>query len=253
MRGVVSFLCGWKERTGAGTVMARLGVPTNVARIIVELLIGFVQVYEGGTWKTIGRGVEMNGDVVTWVEVKEVARGKCGSSVGGRIAWLEPSLQQVAGPCGRVYWAFDLLKHTRGACQEGVGACSSLPELDLKRCFDNCRKSGVFYPVTSEALHQVAKVISFGVSVSRVSTLVNGAIKGDILSKFSESEQVSFLLEFTPDKKRGRVTMFRNLMHIATFDNVDTSLPIFPTVNMCCRDAQYLFVRNPRLPSLLSP
>ncbi|KAH3766452.1 hypothetical protein Pelo_1688 [Pelomyxa schiedti] len=275
MRGVVSFLCGWRERTGAGTVMARLGVPADVARIIVELLIGFVPVYEGGTWKTIGWGVEMNGDVVTWIGVHTGTSGKCGSSVGGRIAWLEPSLQQVAGPCGRVYWAFDLLKHTRGACQvlfytstnphvelsgsvllliplqEGVGACSSLPELDLQSSFDNSGRHGVFYPVTCDALHQLAQVVSFGVSISQFSTKVNGMTQRKC-NEFSESEQVSFLLEFTPDKKRGRVTVFRNLMHIATFDNVDTSLPIFPTVNMCCREAQYLFAQFITLGVLVS-
>ncbi|KAH3759838.1 hypothetical protein Pelo_8351 [Pelomyxa schiedti] len=248
-KGIVSFLCGWGERTGSRTLMYRLCVPFHVARIIVEWVMGFVRVYEGGTWNTIGKGVAVVGDVITWVNVKG---GSCGSTVGGRIAWLEPSLQEVAGLCGKVYWAFHIVRHTGGACQEGVGAASSLRELGSLAKYIG---SGGFYPVTCDTLNKAANLISFGFSTSNDEPKVNGLTLAEDYkteeSPVSESDEISFLLEFTPDKRRGLVRVFRNLELLTTFTDVDTSVPIFPTVNMCCCDAQFKFVRNPKLPHVL--
>ncbi|KAH3714083.1 hypothetical protein Pelo_19409 [Pelomyxa schiedti] len=130
--------------------------------------------------------------------------------------------------------------HACNCCsQEGVGAASSLRELGNLGAYED---TGGFYPVTCETLHLQANLISFGLSTSSIEPRVNGLNPDDGNSNaakshpVSESDEISFLLELTPDKRRGFVRVFRNLELLSTFTDVDTS---------------FKFVRNPKLPRVL--
>ncbi|KAH3760381.1 hypothetical protein Pelo_7787 [Pelomyxa schiedti] len=246
----VAFLAGWHERAGARSVMMspNLCVPLSVARIVVEFLLGSICVYRRGTWKTIGDGIKVVDDTTQWIAIENRS---CGSSVGGRIAWLEPSLQELAGARDRVYWAFDVVKYTPGACQEGLGASTTLMGMVLDSASS---AGGDYYPITYSSLSNRG-VNSFGLSFS--GSLITTRVQGNMVydrrvtnpTRVLETEQFSFLLTFeSPDKKRGHVDVFRNMNLLVSYDNVDTSLPLYPTVNMCCRPSYYKFVMDPTLP-----
>ncbi|KAH3760394.1 hypothetical protein Pelo_7767 [Pelomyxa schiedti] len=222
--------------------------PLSVARIIVEFLLGDICVYWRGTWNTIGRGIKVIDDTPQWIPADG---GTCGNSVGGRIAWLEPSLQERSGSCDRVYWAFDVVKYMGGACQEGVGASTTLMGMVLD---SNSSLGGDYYPITYSSL-STRGVNSFGLSLNYgpVQNRVQGSAMYDREvsdpSPVTTKDQFSFLLTFEKaDKKRGHVDVFRNMEPLVSYDDVDTSLPLYPTVNMCCRDCAYRFVMDPSLP-----
>ncbi|KAH3759181.1 hypothetical protein Pelo_9000 [Pelomyxa schiedti] len=218
--------------------------PLCVARIILEFLLGDICVYHRGTWKTIGGGIAVIEDTPQWIPA-----GTCGSSVGGRIAWLEPSLQELSGSSDRVYWAFDVVKYTHGSCQEGVGASTTLMGMVLDSASSG---GGDYYPITFPSLGKRG-VNSFGL---KFGTGVYPVVQGNIVplrvmvsGPPTTTDQFSFLLTFeTADKKQGHVDVFRNMKPLVSYDNVDTSLPLYPTVNLCCRDCAYRFVMYPTLP-----
>ncbi|KAH3760380.1 hypothetical protein Pelo_7786 [Pelomyxa schiedti] len=112
--------------------------------------------------------------------------------------------------------------------------------------------AGDYYPITFPS----DDVKSFGLSFSgeAVTTRVQGntvpRLRVTDPSPVTTTDQFSFLLTFeAADKKRGHVDVFRNMKPLVSYDNVDTSLPLYPTVNMCCRDCAYKFVMDPSIPS----
>ncbi|KAH3760397.1 hypothetical protein Pelo_7770 [Pelomyxa schiedti] len=223
--------------------------PLSVARIIVEFLLGDICVYRRGTWKTIGKGIKVVDDTPQWIP----ADGSCGSSVGGRIAWLEPSLQEIAGPSDRVYWAFEVVMLTPGACQEGLGASTTLMGMVLNSATSG---GGDYYPITFPSLSKRG-VNSFGLSFNfgPVATRVQGSTVPDLVitdqAPAATTDQFSFMLTFeAADKKRGHVDVFRNMQPLVRYNDIDTSLPLYPTVNMCCRPSAYKFIMDPTLPDV---
>ncbi|KAH3763255.1 hypothetical protein Pelo_4887 [Pelomyxa schiedti] len=245
----VAFLMGWHYRAGAHSVMtlASFGVPMSVARLVVEFLLGSICVYRRGNWRTIGDGLIVIDDTPQWGTVDDYS---CGDSVGGRLAWLEPSLQELSGQSDKVYWAFDVVEFQPGACQEGIGASTTLVGMVL-----DCASSvgGDYYPITYPSLSKRG-VKSFGLSLTRaVETRVQGAavtgLRVTDVTPVTTSDQFSFLLTFeSPDKQRGHVDVFRNMKPLVSYDNVDTSMPMYPAVSMCCRPSAYKFVMGPTLP-----
>ncbi|KAH3743569.1 hypothetical protein Pelo_15027 [Pelomyxa schiedti] len=175
----------------------------------------------------------------------------CGSSVGGRVAWLNPSLQSLS--CGGsyyVYWAFNLLLcPARFSCQEGIGASSSILSISQPSSLD-C------YPITY-CTDKRKGPCSFGLSMGAAE--LEGRCQG-VLSRHIPNDQriavagdqFSFLIRFHRGMQHGTVRVFRNLKPLVTFERLVTRLPIFPTVQMCCREVRYQFVSNPQLPPLLS-
>ncbi|KAH3714532.1 hypothetical protein Pelo_18958 [Pelomyxa schiedti] len=247
--------------------MSTLNVPHSIGVSIVHILArGSVAVYskttEGTRWMTRGWGVVVDSgtDTIGWV-LPDGIRETCGSSSKGRIAWVEPSLQTLS--CGGTYlayWAFELLScSSHSPCQEGIGACS------FSSCVvgDSHYENGDCYPITFYSAASKG-TYSFGLNMGK-STLL-GEIQGKQALQSSVrplvlndtrppvvGDQFSFLIDFDgTDTNHGRVSVFRNLKPLGTFEHVETKLPMFPTVHMCCRDAKYRFIRNPPLPSLFS-
>ncbi|KAH3731774.1 hypothetical protein Pelo_17397 [Pelomyxa schiedti] len=247
----VAFLTGWHNRAGCVSAMTSLNVPQSVGRFIVEFLIGFIGRYHRGTWRTIGRGITVNGDTVEWMDVSEGDFGVCGSSVDGRLAWMEPSIQEISGSYLKVYWAFDVVKYTEGSCQEGLGASTSLFGMELDA---NASGGGDFYPITFPSLSKRG-VKSFGLSLPLSEPRVQGSkVTGLRLADttpVTESDRFSFMVTFeSPDKHWARVEVMKNNKQLVVYEHVDTSEPMFPTVNMCCSPNTYRFVMDPPLPPL---
>ncbi|KAH3766310.1 tripartite motif-containing protein 21 [Pelomyxa schiedti] len=192
-------------------------------------------------WHTIGSGIKLVGDTVTWT-----GSSCSGPANGGRIAMLMGSLQDIAGKSGRVYWAFEISKYTTSSCQDGVGACSSLNGLDLSNpsCVD-------YYPVTCQSTKGVK---SFGLSIrwGYIGLCLSGQEKRLTEGTVKCGDQFSFLVKFDHDKRHATVDMFYNLKLLATETNVDTSVPLFPVIHMCCKDIDYRLVRKPTLPASLT-
>ncbi|KAH3767595.1 hypothetical protein Pelo_514 [Pelomyxa schiedti] len=260
----VAFLAGWHHRAGGASVMSALNVPPSVATLIIEWIMAefTIHVYTRGTWQTIGGGITIEDDTVVWRDLDEGIKCKCASTVGGRIAWLEPSIQQIAGNSNMVYWAFDLVKPITQSCQEGLGASSSLMGMVL-----DAEKShgGDFYPITYPHLSECRGVKSFGLSFGwSILTRVQGtqviAPSGVSLNVTADQAQAmpgdrfSFLVTFqtraegTSNKERACVGVWRNHTPLVRYCDVDTSVPMFPTVHMCCCPTAYKFVMNPPLP-----
>ncbi|KAH3761501.1 hypothetical protein Pelo_6672 [Pelomyxa schiedti] len=214
-------------------------VPVEIGRVILDFLIcDPIMLYYGeGGWETWGSGVRVEDDRVNW----QLALG-----YGSKMAWVQPSLQEVAGSCGRVYWAFDVDGISPGG-QEAVGAISSLDGTD----FDAIGR-GACFPFTYTTLNIVKQVISFGVSLCDATPRVNGAIcskRPDCQwEKFHGSNHISFLLTLQPDHKFGKVEVFKNLRSFATFRHVNTSKPLFPAINTTSPSVHYHFIRHPPTP-----
>ncbi|KAH3762043.1 hypothetical protein Pelo_6103 [Pelomyxa schiedti] len=252
-RQSVAFLAGWHERAGAHSVMmmmsssptCTLAVPLSVARIILEFLLGDISVYWRGTWQIIGKGITVTDDTPQWTYS---LKGGCGSTVGGRIAWLEPSLQEISRTNKKVYWAFDVAKF-RGGCQVGLGASTSLIGIELD---SETSGGGDYYPINCSTLCYRG-VKSFGLAFfsARVETRLHGVISKGVTdaAPVRETDQFSFLLTFeAANKQWGHVDVFRNMKLLVSFDHVDTSQPLYPAVNMCCQDCSFKFVMEPTLP-----
>ncbi|KAH3732523.1 hypothetical protein Pelo_16650 [Pelomyxa schiedti] len=234
-------MCGWHGRAGVGSVMTILCIPHHIGRCILQYLIGYINIYEGihyGHWEL--RECEVNDDTVQWKPKHFSKNDK--SMPKGRFAWLEPSLQEVAGASGRVYFAFDVVSDA--GLLDGVGACSS-----LRGHINNAASFGGksnFLPITHHHLCSKRGFKSFGLCMPPFSPRIQGSpalysavlinpLPVPLLGQVTAGESVSFLVEFhEPDRLHATVQMFWNMMAPALFryDSVDTSMPIYPCVTL---------------------
>ncbi|KAH3763927.1 hypothetical protein Pelo_4195 [Pelomyxa schiedti] len=205
-----------------------------------------------GKWNTIGT-IRVDGDTVRWVPPDG-----CGSQ-RGRIASLEPSLQVVAGDSRVVCWAFQVTSFPRPGCQEGFGACTSLIGINLKK---TSHEGSGYFPVTCPELCIEKNAKSFGVSLGGFiqPRIMGSRTRPGTVCRLGhqactrQDDVISFFLRFVGGSKKqaGTLQVFHNNQDLLfRVESVDTSQPLFPTVNMCCVRTAYTFLRNPPIPPSL--
>ncbi|KAH3760280.1 hypothetical protein Pelo_7916 [Pelomyxa schiedti] len=173
----------------------------------------------------------------------------------GGYNFLDTTCWTVARFTGRVSWGFQVSVLPRYGCQEGFGASSSLIGLDLE---NTVNLGGGYFPVTWPTLCKERGAKSFGVSLT-------GSIENRVLGNrvdtpgstppksmnAKQDDLFSFFLHFAPDQQHATVHVFLNSEPLFTLQDVDTSLPLYPTVNICCAQTSHNFVRNPPVPPSL--